>query len=108
MQAEDILAGRYPLVMDTNAVIQVVNQSKRLTDSSGLFPEDQVVPGLFDENLTSFGNGDSDFAVEMVTWLELAPGLYRFGGRTDDGFKCSSGSSLHDLNAAGILGFRNG
>ena len=108
MQAEDILAGRYPLVMDTNAVVQVVNQSKRLTDSSGLFPEDQVVPGLFDENLTSFGNGDSDFAVEMVTWLELAPGLYRFGGRTDDGFKCSSGSSLHDLSAAGILGFWNG
>jgi hypothetical protein len=108
MQAEDILAGRYPLVMDTNTTSQIVNQTKRPGDTRGLFPDDELVPGLYDENLNFIGVSDLDFAVEIVAWLELAPGVYRFGGRTDDGFKCSSGNSLHDLSSSAILGFWNG
>jgi hypothetical protein len=108
MQAEDILAGRYPLVMDTNTTSQVVNQTKRPGDVRGLFPDDELVPGLYDENLNFISVSESDFAVEIVAWLDLAPGVYRFGGRTDDGFKCSSGNSLHDLSSGAILGFWNG
>src|SRR6185369_8059680 len=79
MQGEDLLAGRYLLVMDTNATIQVINQSKKLNGSTGYFPLDDVVPGLFDDQLNPFGNGDVDFAVEIRAWLELAAGTYRFG-----------------------------
>jgi hypothetical protein len=107
-QAEDILAGRYPLVMDTNVVAQVVNQNKRQNETRGYFPDDELVPGLFDTDLNPLENGDSDFAVEAVGWLDLAVGAYRFGALTDDGFKASSGVDLHDFSSPSLLGFWNG
>lgn len=104
-RAEDQLAlnPSIPVYVDTNFVSQVINQAQD-DRSSGFFqapdyPE-TILPGL-DEF-----NGTDDFTVECRAWLQLAPGVYRFGVVTDDGYKISSGASLASKDP--ILAFHNG
>ena len=104
-QGEDLLAGRYLMVMNTNTTIQVVNQSKKLDDNSGFFPTDNVIPGLFDDQANPFGNGEVDFAVEIKAWLDLPVGIYRFGVLSDDGYKTSAGASPSDKEP--VLAYHN-
>jgi hypothetical protein len=109
-RAEDQLAipSPYPAFMDTNTTVQVINQIKTLSGSAGNFPNDYPVPGLFDENSNPFGNGDVDFTVEMVAYLDLPAGIHRFGAVTDDGYKASSGTQLHDASSEAVIAFHNG
>jgi hypothetical protein len=109
-RAEDQLRvpSPYPAFMDTNTTVQVINQNKSLGGSAGNFPNDQVVPGLYDEASGSFGNGDNDFVVEMVAYLDLPAGIHTFGVVTDDGYKASSGSQLHDASSEAVIAFHNG
>ncbi|HXJ61330.1 MAG TPA: hypothetical protein VNU68_32200, partial [Verrucomicrobiae bacterium] len=109
-RAEDQLAvpSPYPAFMDTNTIVQTINQNKATAGSAGSFPDDYPVPGLYDDSLNSFGNGDNDFAVEMVAYLDLAAGIYTFGAITDDGYKASAGAQLHDASSAAVIAFHNG
>ena len=109
-RAEDQLAvpSSYPAFIDTNTTVQTINLNKRIFGSVGEFPDDVVVPGLFDEALNSLGNGDIDFAVELVAYLDLSAGIHTFGAFTDDGYKASSGSQLHDASAGATIAFHNG
>ena len=36
-------------------------------------------------------NGADDYAIEVFTFLDLKAGIYRFGVRSDDGYKIASG-----------------
>jgi hypothetical protein len=105
-RAETQLAVNSPIprVVDTNAVVDVINLNKRSSDTHGVFPDDLRVPGI-DPDTT--GNGDNDFAVEILTYLELPAGVHRFGANTDDGFKIASG--IAPLGASTPpLSFHNG
>ncbi len=103
LRAEDQLApnSTIPKQIEATGAITVVNLGKSEGDQ-GYFGVDQVVPGLDFDN-----NGDQDFSVEISAWLQLAEGVYRFGVRTDDGYKVSAGSSLTD-RAAAPLDFHSG
>ncbi len=109
-RAEDQLAvpSPYPAFMDTNTTVQVINQNKLPSGAEGHFGNDYPVPGLYDENSIGFGNGDADFAVEMVAYLDLPAGIHTFGAITDDGYKASSGSQLHDTTSEAVIAFHNG
>jgi hypothetical protein len=98
----------YPIVMDTNTILDVINMNKVQGATAGVFPNDSLVPGLYDSDGVSLGHGVDDFTVETVAYLDLAAGIYTFGAITDDGYKCSSGTQLHDTSTAGNLGFHNG
>ncbi len=107
-EAQLAVPSPYPAFMDTNTTVQIINQNKLLVGSDGSFGNDYVVPGLYDEASTSFGNGDNDFTVEMVAYLELSAGIHTFGAITDDGYKASSGSQLHDSSSEAVIAFHNG
>jgi hypothetical protein len=88
-RAERQLAPNSPLprAVDTNAVVEVINFDKLPGNVNGQFEGDFPVPGI-DADL---GNGNNDFAVEILTHLELSEGVHRFGVITDDGYKISVG-----------------
>ncbi|MCC6232461.1 MAG: hypothetical protein IT580_07440 [Verrucomicrobiales bacterium] len=93
-----------PRVVDTNAVVELVNFNKVPDTSAGSFEGDVTVPGI-DPDLT--GNGNNDFATEILTYLELPAGALRFGLITDDGYKLSSGTA--PISSAVVpLAFHNG
>jgi hypothetical protein len=104
MRAEDQLssASTIPKVVDTNFVAQLVNYNKRADQVAGIFAGDVTVPGI-DVDV----NGDNDFAVEILAYLDLSAGIHRFGVISDDGYKISAGSSFTDL-ATPALAFHNG
>ncbi len=102
-RAEDQLASRstIPVFLSTNAVAGVINYNE-IEGDRGDFPGDALVPGL-----QSDVNGTDDFAVEILTYLDLPAGVQRFGVVSDDGYEIVSGNSLTDT-AAVALGFHNG
>jgi hypothetical protein len=105
-RAENQLANgsSIPRVVDTNAVVTLINLNKRLGSTDGYFPDDASVPGI-DPDTTA--NADNDFAVEILTYLELPAGAHRFGARTDDGYKVASGTP--PIAAAVVpIAFHNG
>lgn len=83
--------------VDVTDVTDKVNFNKTAGRVQGYFPDDVVVPGI-DPAVT--GNGTDDFTAEMTTYLQLEKGIYRFGVRSDDGYKLSSGKNFADINAA--------
>ncbi len=93
-----------PRAVDTNAVVSVINFNKRTGEVGGSIEGDEMVPGIDPDNT---GNGDSDFAVEIVTYLELPAGVHRFGFITDDGYKVASGKAPVTASSA-PLSFLNG
>ncbi|MCC7376042.1 MAG: hypothetical protein IT581_15395 [Verrucomicrobiales bacterium] len=93
-----------PRAVDTNTVVTLINFDKVAGATHGAFQDDVMVPGI-DPDTT--GNGDNDFAVEILTYLELPAGVHRFGVITDDGFKIATGKS--PISASAVpLSFRNG
>ena len=110
LRAEEQLAipSSIPAFIDTNTTVQTINQNKQLAGSAGNFADDYPVPGLYDSALNPLGNGDADFAVEIVAYLELSAGIHTFGAITDDGYKASSGSQLHDSSSGAVIAFHNG
>jgi len=110
LRAEEQLAipSTIPAFIDTNTTVQTINQNKAPFGSAGNFPGDYPVPGLYDDALNSLGNGDNDFAVEIVAYLDLSAGIHTFGAISDDGYKASSGSQLHDSSSGSVIAFHNG
>ncbi|MGE3309928.1 MAG: hypothetical protein AB7O66_08155 [Limisphaerales bacterium] len=105
-RAEAQLAPNSPIpsAVDTNAVVAVINFNKRDGAVAGAIEGDVMVPGIDPDNT---GNGDSDFAVEILTYLDLPAGILRFGFITDDGYKVAS--SAPPLGPSTIpFAFRNG
>jgi hypothetical protein len=93
-----------PRVVDTHAVSEVINFNKAFGAMAGNFDNDLPVPGIEPE-LT--GNGDNDFAVEILAYLELEAGIHRFGVVTDDGYKIAAGQPPISPGAV-PLAFHNG
>ena len=90
-----------PKFVDVTEIYPVINLNENEGASAGYLPDDLQVPGLQPEV-----NGTDDFAVEIMAYLDLPAGIHRFGARTDDGYKITSGQSVTDT--AGIaLGFLN-
>jgi hypothetical protein len=104
-RAEEQLAtnSTIPVYVATNFIAQVINMAQD-DQTSGYFtaPEytEMIVPGL-DES-----NGTDDFSVEINCWLELSAGAHRFGVKSDDGYKVSSGASPSDKEP--VLGQHSG
>ncbi len=92
-----------PRAVDVSTNAPTINFNKRAGAVDGYFEGDVMVPGI-DPDVT--GNGDLDFAVEIVTWLELPAGVHRFGARTDDGYKVAS--AVAPVASTTPLAFHNG
>ncbi len=92
-----------PAMMVTNAWAEVVNFNKYAGIDAGVIPGDLPIPGV-EPDLTGQPN---DFAVEIVTWLELPAGVHRFGVNTDDGYKIAVGIPPIPPSAT-PLAFHNG
>ncbi|HVY68821.1 MAG TPA: hypothetical protein VHH73_02770, partial [Verrucomicrobiae bacterium] len=90
-----------PKVVDTNAVVDVINFDQIEGATAGDFQNDLTVPGI------DGSNGYDDYVVELLAYLDLPAGVHRFGATTDDGYKITSGTSFTDLSAT-PLGFHNG
>ncbi len=93
-----------PRVVDTNAVVEVINFNKVAGATAGAFEGDSTVPGI-EPDVT--GNGDNDFATEILAYLELPAGALRFGFITDDGYKLASGN-VPISSSVVPLAFHNG
>ena len=96
-RAEDQLAvpPRIPIQFETEAgtIATVINYSQNPPPSNdGFFPDDARYPGLDVENT-------DDFALEARFYLELKPGYYKFGVRSDDGFQLSTGPSMAEVTS---------
>lgn len=89
-----------PRLVDVRDAALVINYNKRPGKDFGYFPDDILVPGI-DASVTA-----DDFTVEAVGYLQLAKGVYRFGVKSDDGYKLSSGKSVSDLSVT-PLGFHS-
>jgi len=107
-RAEEQLApnSTIPKALETTAVAQVINQTQSEGAGAGYFqaPDDpeSVVPGIAESP-----EGTDDFSVEIMAWLELPAGAYRFGVVSDDGYKITSGATPQDTGGT-VLGFHNG
>lgn len=92
-----------PSFMNSLTTEQVINFTQNdLPSFDGYFEDAATVPGL-----NAAENGTDDIAMEVLTYLDLAGGVHRFGVRSDDGFKLTSGATPRDANGI-VLGFRNG
>jgi hypothetical protein len=98
VRAEDQIRPGSPIerVVDATDTALTLNYNKKGT-SVGFFPDDIMVPGI---DPATTGNGDNYFTAEMVAYLDLKPGIYRFGVRADDGYKLTAGATLHDALTA--------
>jgi len=85
-----------PIQIETNVTVEVINYSQ-VPASDGYFPDFDAFPGI-----DPLGNTD-DFAMETRFHLELQPGYYTFGVRSDDGFQLSTGPSMAEVKAV-VLG----
>lgn len=92
VRAEDQLGTnpQTPNILDYSTNVLVINLNQTDGANDGYFPADQQVPGLDQPDAI----GNDDFAVEATAYLDLPAGIVRFGVRSDDGFKLSSGSGL--------------
>ena len=83
-----------PKYYDLTTVQQRINFSQDGPGSAnGQFPDDALVPGLVP------ANGSDEIAMEILTYLELTQGSYRFGVTSDDGYKIMAGSTPGDMGA---------
>ncbi len=89
-----------PKFFDVTGVEQVINFAQDDRDN-GLIPDDGPIPGLDDA-----ANGTDDFTMELLGYLELPAGLYRFGVITDNGYKIGSGKTPKDPSAM-LLSFED-
>jgi sulfur carrier protein ThiS len=88
----------------TNAVASVINYTQKDTTDPSYIPDGNFgnefnFPGIDPAVQTD----PNDMAMEILTYLELSPGVHTFGVVSDDGFQLSSGASFSDPNAL-VLG----
>ncbi len=103
-RAEDQLAPNSAIAKayDTTVVAPVINYSQEapIGGTSGFFADDTAIPGQSDEF------GTDDWAMEILTYLDLPAGVVRFGVNCDDGYKIASAPNPTPTSAN--LAFRNG
>jgi hypothetical protein len=108
--AERLLAGQYidsgtgqpfPNIAPTPSFTEtnVIDYYGNGTDSGHVLPNG-AIPGLLP---TAF-----NFAIEVLTYLELQPGMYRMGVNSDDNFRVSPATRVADPNNAITLGTFDG
>lgn len=95
-------------IIDTNTGMPYVNEAAGPNgqgvygETSGINYEQHGTPaGHFGGDIRYPGIGGSDpnhFAMAATAYLQLAPGAYRFGGFSDDGFVVSAGPNLPATN----------
>lgn len=87
---------------DTTVVAGAINYSQNGLEggTDGYFEGDEAIPGQ------SADFGSDNYAMEVVTFLELPAGVTRFGVQCDDGYKISSGLNL--TASSPVLAFHNG
>jgi TolB-like protein/predicted small secreted protein len=86
----------------TNVVDQVINYSQNGPGSAdGNFPNDAQYPGIEPAYSTDL------FSIEVTTYIPLTAGTYRFGTRSDDGYKVQCVSDFSQVNT-GPLAFWSG
>ncbi|MBX3746582.1 MAG: hypothetical protein KF833_14835 [Verrucomicrobiae bacterium] len=105
-RAENQLApnSSIPREVDVQDTVDRINFNKVIGAMAGFFEDDLPVPGI-DPDVT--GNGNNDFAVEILTYLELPAGVHRFGVVTDDGYKIAVARAPVSPGTA-PLAFHNG
>lgn len=69
--------------------VDVIN-FEQAAQNAGNFPGDQAFPGLPEMDV-------NNFSTEALAWLELAPGFYRLGVNSDDGFELRTGAPPRDV-----------
>lgn len=88
---------------DVSVVSDLINFSQNVIsggDTNGYFAEDLAIPGQTEEF------GDDNFAMEVITFLDLPAGVVRFGVNSDDGYKVAS--ALAPNASTPPLAFHNG
>ena len=84
----------------------LINYSETTIDGvmvpMGNFGGDRHFPGL----PQGYSDATRNVAMEMVAYLKLDPGRYRFGVNSDDGFRLTAGTTPQDTNV--MLGFFDG
>jgi len=104
--AEQMLAGQYidpgtgqpyPNLASTPSFTEnnVIDYYGNGTDTGHMLPNNPI-PGLPSTAV--------NFALEVLTYLELQPGLYRMGVNSDDNFRVSPATSVADPNNAITIG----
>ena len=78
----------------------------RTTTTNAPYPDLPIpgIPGVEDDGSGNMISTDN-LAAEMISYLELSPGLYRFGVNSDDGFRISTSPDPYDLNPRYIAEF---
>ena len=86
---ESLLAGNVPLNVWAFETPQVINYWR--SGGVGNFPND--TPNFPGVDATAI-----DISMEIVAYMELSRGVYRFGVNSDDGFRLTSGATPGDTN----------
>ena len=84
----------------TNDVINFSQNAINEGGTDGYFDGDLPIPGQ------TLENGDDNFALEAMAFLDLPAGVIRFGVRSDDGYKVAS--ALNPNASTTPLAFHNG
>jgi hypothetical protein len=91
---------------ETNAINYNVEMPNGMSVGS-LMPDVQL-PGYPPNPTPGTNTGYENIVMEVVTYLHLQPGIYRFGVNSDDGFRVSPAVSATDTNNSITLGEFNG
>jgi hypothetical protein len=97
-EADLTLAGADGYFVDED----VINYDEAQT-GRGNFIFDELIPGI--PGTTAHAD---NFAAEILTYLELAPGYYKFGVNSDDGFQLKVGLPVRDPMESLVLGAFDG
>jgi len=112
--AEQMLAGTYlnpgnglpwpNIATITNYVeTNIINYKGVSTDVEGRLTNDLIIPGI-----PGTTGSRENYALEVLTYLELQTGIYRFGVNSDDGFRVTPATRVNDPNNSIVLGEFNG
>ncbi|HEX7861436.1 MAG TPA: PA domain-containing protein [Verrucomicrobiae bacterium] len=93
---------------DANTATAPENIGNFQDDSDPSRPDAQI-PGIPGTVLNEDGSFYTDnIAAEVLTFLELKRGLYRFGVNSDDGFRVTAGTGYRDIYEAPLGSFNGG
>jgi hypothetical protein len=94
---------------DINTVAAPENIGSFQDDSDPARPDSQI-PGIPSTIITNpDGTPYTDnIAAEILTYLELKRGLYRFGVNSDDGFRVTAGTDYRDIFATSLGSYSGG
>ena len=113
--AEDLLAGRLgPNLAATNTYVEpgVINYKRPIEADRGHFSSTLGFPVPIPDTdipvIVPVGDAEDNFAFEILSYVELRAGIYRWGVSSDDGFRVSPATSVSDPNNAITMGVFDG